>query len=224
MKQMYLLKFCTIAFMFMLPLGLMAQTIKGKVTDSSGEGLPYMNIVEKGTTNGTTTDDNGEFSIAVGNLPATLVVSSVGFTTKEVTVSTDAYLTIAVNEDNVSLDEVVVTGSRTPARSNTKSPLPIDIVSSKDLIATGQTTFDKALQYKIPSFNTVQTPVNDATSLLDPYEIRNMGPSRTLILINGKRKNLSALLYTQTSPGRGETGADISGIPTDAIKSIEILS
>jgi iron complex outermembrane receptor protein len=46
--------------------------------------------------------------------------------------------------------------------------------------------------------------------LLDPYEIRNMGPSRTLILINGKRKNLSALLYTQTSPGRGETGSDIS--------------
>ena len=40
------------------------------------------------------------------------------------------------------------------------------------------------MQYKIPSFNTVQTPVNDATSLLDPYEIRNMGPSRTLVLIN----------------------------------------
>jgi iron complex outermembrane receptor protein len=47
--------------------------------------------------------------------------------------------------------------------------------------------------------------------LLDPYEIRNMGPSRTLILINGKRKNMSSL--TQTSPGRGETGADISAIP-----------
>ena len=50
-----------------------------------------------------------------------------------------------------------------------------------------------------------------------------MGPSRTLILINGKRKNLSALLYTQTSPGRGETGSDISGIPIDAIKSVEVL-
>jgi len=44
-----------------------------------------------------------------------------------------------------------------------------------------------------------------------------MGPSRTLILVNGKRKNMSALLYTQTSPGRGETGADISGIPQDAL-------
>ena len=145
-----------------------------------------------------------------------------GFETKTVKITNSSYLTIVVNEDN-ALNEIVVTGSRTPVRSNTKSPLPIDIVSSKALVATGQTTFDKALQFKIPSFNTVQTPVNDATSLLDPYEIRNMGPSRTLILINGKRKNLSALLYTQTSPGRGETGSDISGIPVDAIKSVEVL-
>ena len=222
MKQSYLLKLCTIAFMFMLPLGLMAQTIEGKVTDSSGAGMPYMNVVEKGTSNGVTTNDNGEFSIIVKSLPTTLVVSSMGFATKSVKVTQPSYLTIVVNEDN-SLNEVVITGSRTPQRSNTKSPLPIDIVSSKDLVSTGQTTFDKALQYKIPSFSTVQTPVNDATSLLDPYEIRNMGPSRTLILINGKRKNLSALLYTQTSPGRGETGSDISGIPIDAIKDIQVL-
>ena len=58
---------------------------------------------------------------------------------------------------------------------------------------------------------------------MDPYEIRNMGPSRTLILIDGKRKNLSALLYLQTSPGRGETGAEISGIPIDAIERVEVL-
>jgi len=126
-------------------------------------------------------------------------------------------------QSGVALDEVILVGSRTAPRSNADSPLPVDVVGVKELTSTGQATFDKALQYRIPSFNTVQTPVNDATSLLDPYEIRNMGPSRTLILINGKRKNLSALLYTQTSPGRGETGADISAIPTDAIKRVEIL-
>jgi len=209
--------------MFMLPLGLLAQTIKGKVTDESGQPVPYMNVVQKGTTNGTTTNDNGEFSITVKKLPAKLTISSIGFVTQTVDVKNTTYLTITIVEGGESLNEVVITGSRTPVRSNTKSPLPIDIVSAKDLVATGQTTFDKALQYKIPSFSTVQTPVNDATSLLDPYEIRNMGPSRTLILINGKRKNLSALLYTQTSPGRGETGSDISGIPIDAIKDIQVL-
>ncbi len=126
-------------------------------------------------------------------------------------------------EQSATLDDVVIVGTRTAPRSNTTTALPIDVLSAKDLTSTGQNTFDKALQYKIPSFNTVQTPVNDATSLLDPYEIRNMGPSRTLILINGKRKNMSSLVYTQTSPGRGETGADISAIPTDAIERVEIL-
>jgi iron complex outermembrane receptor protein len=223
MKQKYFLKAFTIAFMFMLPLGLMAQTIKGKVTDKSGSSLPYMNVIVKGTTTGTTTNDSGEFSLTVKKLPVTIVVSSMGYTTTEVKVTNTSFLNITVEEGGQSLGEVIITGSRTPQRSNTKSPLPIDIVSAKDLVSTGQTTFDKALQYKIPSFSTVQTPVNDATSLLDPYEIRNMGPSRTLILINGKRKNLSALLYTQTSPGRGETGSDISGIPIDAIKDIQVL-
>ena len=153
MKLKNVLKFLTFAFALFLSSTLAAQTIKGKVTDSSGEGLPYMNIVEKGnTSNGIVSSDNGEFSITVGSLPTSLVVSSMGFETKTVNVTDASYLTIVVNEDN-ALDEVVVTGSRTPARSNTKSPLPVDIVSAKELVSTGQTTFDKALQYKIPSFN-----------------------------------------------------------------------
>lgn len=125
--------------------------------------------------------------------------------------------------EGTDLKSITVVGTRIPPRSNTSSPLPVDVIAARDIAATGQTTFDKALQYRVPSFNTVQTPVNDATSLLDPYEIRNMGPSRTLILVNGKRKNVSSLLYIQTSPGRGETGADLSAIPMDAIKRVEIL-
>lgn len=223
MKQKNVFKLLTISFLLFLPLSLVAQTIKGKVTDASGEAIPFINVFVKGTTNGTTTNDTGEFAITVKQLPVKLTFSSIGYKTKTINVTKASFLNVTILEGDESLNEIVITGSRTPARSNTKSPLPIDIVSSKDLVATGQTTFDKALQFKIPSFNTVQTPVNDATSLLDPYEIRNMGPSRTLILINGKRKNLSALLYTQTSPGRGETGSDISGIPVDAIKTVEVL-
>jgi len=223
MKQKYFLKAFTIAFMFMLPLGLMAQTVKGKVSDESGIALPYMNVLVKGTSTGTTTNDAGEFSLTVKSLPVTIVVSSIGYTTKEVKVTSNVFLNIVIAEGGESLGEIIITGSRTAPRSNADSPLPIDVVGIKELLSTGQNTFDKALQFKIPSFNTVQTPVNDATSLLDPYEIRNMGPSRTLVLINGKRKNVSALLYTQDSPGRGETGTDISAIPVDAIKSIEVL-
>ncbi len=210
-----LLLLCSISFAF-------AQTtVSGIVKDNNGDAVPRANIVEKGTTNGTVTDFNGSYTIEV-TANSKLLFSYVGYGTIEVSVNGQDTLDVVLSESQ-SLSEVVLTGSRTAPRSNVDTALPIDVVSSKDLVSTGQATFDKALQYKIPSFNTVQTPVNDATSLLDPYEIRNMGPSRTLILINGKRKNLSALLYTQTSPGRGETGADISAIPTDAIKRVEIL-
>lgn len=199
-----------------------AQTsVSGSVKDSNGVGIPGANVIEKGTTNGTTTDFDGNYSITVGS-ESTLVYSYVGYSTTEEPVNSRSQINITLS-DGEALDEVILVGSRTAPRSNVDSPLPVDVVGAKELATTGQATFDKALQYRIPSFNTVQTPVNDATSLLDPYEIRNMGPSRTLILINGKRKNLSALLYTQTSPGRGETGADISAIPTDAIKRVEIL-
>ncbi|MFQ3240019.1 MAG: iron complex outermembrane receptor protein [Olleya marilimosa] len=199
-----------------------AQTnVTGTVTGDDGFGIPTVNVVEKGTSNGTTTDFDGNYSLNVSS-NATLVFSYVGYETKEIAVNGKSTVNVTLASGE-ALDEVVLVGSRTAPRSNVDSALPIDVVGVKELNSTGQPTFDKALQYRIPSFNTVQTPVNDATSLLDPYEIRNMGPSRTLILINGKRKNLSALLYTQTSPGRGETGADISAIPTDAIKSVEIL-
>ena len=114
-------------------------------------------------------------------------------------------------------------GTRSLPRSSISTPLPVDNIGISMLKNTGQLTFDKALQYCIPSFNTVNVPVSDATALLDPYEIRNLGPSRTLILINGKRKNLSSLLYLWFAPGRGETGSDLSAIPMEAIKNIEIL-
>ncbi|WP_142784861.1 TonB-dependent receptor [Changchengzhania lutea] len=197
------------------------QNVTGKITDQNGIGIPGVNVIEKGTTNGTTTDFDGNYTITADS-NGTLVYSYVGYTTKEESVNGRAQINVTLS-DGEALDEVILVGSRTAPRSNVDSPLPVDVVGVKELTSTGQISFDKALQYRIPSFNTVQTPVNDATSLLDPYEIRNMGPSRTLILINGKRKNLSALLYTQTSPGRGETGADISAIPTDAIKRVEIL-
>ena len=196
--------------------------ISGFVIDNSGVAMSGVNITEKGTSNSVSTNINGAYKITVKE-GAILVFSYTGFSKQEYD-TTESILNVVLSEGGgQNPNQVVVTGTRATPRSNTTTTLPIDIVSSEELISTGQTTFDKALQYKIPSFNTAQTPVNDATSLLDPYEIRNMGPSRTLILINGKRKNLSALLYVQTSPGQGETGVDISGIPINAIERVEIL-
>nr|WP_314896602.1 TonB-dependent receptor [uncultured Flavobacterium sp.] len=217
MKKLALLLFMlNVTFLFA------QKEISGFAIDNAGVALSGVNITEKGTNNSVSTDINGAYQINVKE-GATLVFSYFNFPKQEYD-TTDPILNVVLSEEGgQSRSEVVVTGTRATPRSNTTTTLPIDILSSEDLTSTGQTTFDKALQYRIPSFNTAQTPVNDATSLLDPYEIRNMGPSRTLILINGKRKNLSSLLYVQTSPGQGETGADISAIPIDAIERVEIL-
>ncbi len=200
------------------------RTVTGRVASSDGEVLAGATVSLKGATGGTSTDVNGGFSLRVPAAVSTLRFSYTGYDPIEVAIPASGAMAVVMNTSSSTLGEVVIsTGSRSNQRTITDSPLPIDILSARDIQSTGQMTFDKALQYRVPSFNTVNTPVNDATALLDPYEIRNMGPSRTLILINGKRKNMSSLCYIQTSPGRGETGVDISAIPTDAIKRVEIL-
>lgn len=212
---------------FSFPSLIFSQTISGIVTDERNEALLGVNVLAPAANKGTVTDTDGAYSLQLAAGEYQIVFSYTGYTTQTATVNVkpgeNLKLNIVLQEGVASLGDVVVVGSRTAPRSSTTSPLPVDVLSSREITSTGQNSFDKALQYRIPSFNTVQTPVNDATALLDPYEIRNMGPSRTLILINGKRKNLSSLLYTQTSPGRGETGADISAIPVDAIERVEIL-
>lgn len=201
-----------------------SREVTGVVTDTdSGSPVPGANVTVKGTSTGTATDANGKFALSVPAEVNTLVISFVGYSTQEIAIPASNYVAVSLASAANELEEVVISVGRGAQRTIIDNPVPVDNFTSKELASTGQFTFDKALQYRVPSFNTVNTPVNDASTLLDPYEIRNLGPSRTLILINGKRKNLSSLLYVQFAPGRGETGADLSGIPTDAIKRVEIL-
>ncbi|MCM4164549.1 MULTISPECIES: SusC/RagA family TonB-linked outer membrane protein [unclassified Arenibacter] len=90
--------------------GLTAQnkTVSGTVSDNMGTPLPGVNVVEKGTTNGTSTDFDGNYSIEVSN-NATLVFSSLGFTTKEMAVSGQSTINMSLEEDSEQLGEVVVT-------------------------------------------------------------------------------------------------------------------
>jgi iron complex outermembrane recepter protein len=212
--------------LMILSLNLVGQGgIKGTIKGNDGSPLIGVSVLVNPGSQGAVTDVDGNYEVALnpGRYSVTYTYTGYKELVNNVTIGSEMVMSDVTMAEGLALDDVVVVGSRSPQRSYTSTPLPIDVLSAKSLMSTGQTTFDKALQYRVPSFNTVQTPVNDATSILDPYEIRNMGPSRTLILINGKRKNMSSLVYVQTSPGRGETGADISAIPTDAIERVEIL-
>ncbi len=215
-----------LCFAMLFSTTIMAQKISGTVS-SDGSPLTGISITARPSGKGIATDKDGKYNLSLSAGTFKITFSATGFKTIEETVTLaageekiiDAIMIVASEE----LTDIVVVGSRSLPRSSVGTALPIDNVDAATLKSTGQLTFDKALQYRVPSFNTVNTPVNDASTLLDPYEIRNLGPSRTLILINGKRKNLSSLLYVQFSPGRGETGADISAIPVEAIKNVEIL-
>ncbi len=204
----------------------LSQSIKGTVTN---DGNPFegASVSVKPSGKGAITSADGKYSISLTPGTYSVIFSATGFqeAIKSITLAAGEQKTldIALTATFLKLEDIVMTGSRALPRSSANTPLPVDNFDYKTLKTTGQPSFDKAMQYRVPSFNSVNTPVNDATTLLDPYEIRNLGPSRTLILINGKRKNLSSLLYVQFSPGRGETGADLSAIPTDAIKRVEIL-
>jgi iron complex outermembrane recepter protein len=221
METKLLLKKIFVFFLLMLPLSIMAQSVNGKVSDVKGNAIPFATIVEKGTSNGTTSDDNGNFNLTVSKLPVTLTISSIGFITK--TVTTSGTVNVTLQEENVGLDEVVITGNRAKPRTILDSPVPIDNISMSDLSGSGQTTVEQLLTYKIPSYNSSNQTISDATAHFDPADLRGLGPSRTLVLVNGKRKNQSALVYINDTPGKGEVGTDMKSIPAAAIDHIEVL-
>lgn len=110
--------------------------LSGKVTDSKGNGLPGVSVSVKGTTNGTLTDANGAFSMKVtgtGNYSVTFTY--IGYITKEVNVAageTGNAINIALSEDALQLDGVVVTGGGNP-KKKLESSVAITSISNKDI-------------------------------------------------------------------------------------------
>lgn len=201
----------------------LCQNIQGVVKDADSEApLAGANVVVKGTSQGTVTDEKGNFSLVVGSLPVTLQVSFLGYDDREVVVSNTDYLTITL-QFGLQLEDILIVGSRFAPRTVITSPVPIDNVRIDDLLSTGQFTFDKMMHYQVPSFNSTQQTISDATAHFDPADLRGLGPSRTLILINGKRKNPSSLVYINDTPGKGEVGVDMKSIPASAIERVEVL-
>jgi len=84
-------------------------TVKGRVLDEKGQGLPGVNVVVKGTTNGTQTDPDGRYTITAAD-NATLVFSFIGYLPKEAAVNGDSPVNVSLAPDNKTLSEVVVVG------------------------------------------------------------------------------------------------------------------
>jgi iron complex outermembrane receptor protein len=119
---------------------------------------------------------------------------------------------------------VIEVGSRSPERSRTDTPVPVDVVSVEEIAdESGQLDLGQLLQYVAPSFNSNRQSGSDGSDHIDAATLRGLGPDQVLVLINGKRRHTSSLVYIFGSRARGNVGTDLNTIPVSAIEHIEIL-
>jgi iron complex outermembrane receptor protein len=196
--------------------------ITGKITNVNGDPLSGVSIIIKDKSVGTSTNANGVFTIEA-NEGDVLVISNIGFKSKEITVGSQHELTI-VMEDAVAELTTVVVGSRSlRPRTNVESPVPVDVINSKDLLATGQIEPAQQIQFTAPSFVSNRQTIADGTDHIDPASLRGLGPDQVLVLVNGKRRYNTALVNINGTVGKGSVGTDLNSIPANSIERIEVL-
>jgi iron complex outermembrane receptor protein len=217
MKHIYLL----ILVLFSINLSL-AQNVTGVISDDTGVPLPGVNITEKGTKNGVVSDIDGKYAINVGD-NATLTFSFVGFNSKVIAVNNQSNINVTL-EEGVSLEEVILVGSRSPKRTATDTAVPVDVIDVAGIASrTGKVEVNDILQFAAPSFNASKQSGSDGADHIVPASLRGLGPDQTLVLINGKRRHQSSLVNIFGTRGRGNSGTDLNAIPATAIKRIEVL-
>ncbi|MBJ6116563.1 TonB-dependent receptor [Pontibacter sp. BT310] len=122
-------------------------TLKGKVVNENGEGLPGVTVVLKGTTKGTSTDINGNFSLTVPESQGTLILSFIGYTTQEVAIGGQTTFNVSLQPDTKTLDEIVVVGYGTQKKSDVTGS--VETVSSDDFVKGQVTTPEQLIQGKV---------------------------------------------------------------------------
>ncbi|HEY5825247.1 MAG TPA: SusC/RagA family TonB-linked outer membrane protein, partial [Cyclobacteriaceae bacterium] len=118
--------------------------VTGQIVDTDGQALPGTNILVKGTSNGTTTDVDGKFSLNVENEDAVLVISFIGYLSQEIRVGSQTNITVTMEADVQSLSEVVVVGYGTQRKQDVTGS--ISSIKSDDLKTQGANTIQKSLQ------------------------------------------------------------------------------
>lgn len=129
----------------------------------------------------------------------------------------------ATEADEADQQTIVVTGTRRLDRTIADSPVPVDVIGSEALRSSGFTETNRLLNNLVPSFNFPQPSITDGTDVIRPATLRGLGPDQTLVLLNGKRRHVTALLNINGSVGRGTAAVDLNLIPSLAIERIEVL-
>lgn len=163
------------------------KAIQGIVTDASGEPIIGANIVEKGTTNGTITDIDGNFAMNTSS-KGVLVISYIGYTTKEIPIGSTSSYKIVLAEDSEALDEVVVVGYGVQKRASVTGS--VASIQSKDINTVKTPNVSNALAGKLPGLRAVQrsgAPGDDNASI----DIRGFGSA--LVIVDGVERDFKQI-------------------------------
>jgi TonB-dependent starch-binding outer membrane protein SusC len=209
--QQRLLKKEKLLFMLLLmlatvvPAWAQGPSIKGKVTSETGEGLPGVTVLVKGTTTGTATDAEGNYSLPLPGGNATLVVSFIGYQTKEVAVNNQTTLNIPLSPDAKALEEVVVVGYGEQKKATATGS--VTTVKGAEIVATPITNVSNSLAGRLPGLTAV-------TRSGEP------GYDGSTIRIRGANTlgNNDALVVVDGVPGRS-----LDRIDPNSIESITVL-
>lgn len=133
--------------------------------------------------------------------------------------------TVETTAEATNLDTVIVTGTRATDRTVLESTSPIDVLTAEDIRKAGVLNGElgSALQALLPSFNFPRQSNSGGADHIRAAQLRGLSPNQILVLVNGKRRHISALVNTDSKIGKGTTPVDFNAIPVSAIKRIEVL-
>ncbi|MEN8124971.1 MAG: TonB-dependent receptor [Bacteroidota bacterium] len=196
--------------------------VNGTVNDANGQPLPSANILEKGTTNGTQSDFDGKFSLNVSDKNATIIVSYIGFLTKEVPINGQSEVIITLNENPNTLDDIVIVGYGTQRRRDLVGS--ISTVKGQDLELSSTPSVDQALQGKVAGLQITQNSAQPGggLSILIRGAASINASNEPLIVVDG----FPITDFQQPDSGNrydGGTQSILNSFNPNDIASIEVL-
>ena len=124
----------------------------------------------------------------------------------------------------VELEGMVIVGRRDKPRSILDSAVPIDVLPSADIVNQGTSDLPDLIRNLVPSYHVNAQPIADAATVVRPANLRGLAPDHTLLLVNGKRRHrASVITWLGNGLSDGSQGADLSPIPSIALKQVEVL-
>jgi iron complex outermembrane recepter protein len=131
---------------------------------------------------------------------------------------------IAEQSEASSMEEVVIVGSRRPARSSTDTTAPVDVIAVEEFTRNAATDVQDLLRTAVPGYNVNAQPISDAATISRPANLRGLSPDNTLVLVNGKRRHRGSVIsFLGGGISDGAQGVDVATIPALALKNVQVL-